>query len=59
MKILKYKILTNEENNLKILVISDLHIFKNKDITKLKKIINYLKQNKYDCFLKILLLQII
>ena len=49
MKIFKYKFNTNQSNNLKILTISDLHIFNNKDNKKLEPIINLVKNNNYDC----------
>lgn len=49
MKIFKYKFFTTQKENLKALIISDLHILTDKDNYKLLKIINLIKTNKYDC----------
>lgn len=42
------KIFTNESQRLKVLVLSDLHIFSEKDIKNVEKLMEILKNNKYD-----------
>ncbi|MBR1417275.1 MAG: metallophosphoesterase [Bacilli bacterium] len=48
MKVIKETILTNNKENLRLLVVSDLHICNNKDILIMDEIIMFLKNNKCD-----------
>jgi len=48
MKIIKNNFYTDQNKSLKILVLSDLHIYNEKSIKILNNIKNYLNKNKYD-----------
>ncbi len=48
MKITNQTIFSNQNTDLKVLVISDLHVFKKRDIHDLEKITEVLKMNEYD-----------